>query len=1265
MKEFYILSTLKRIIFIIFLSGITFQHTFAQYQMEQLNRGVVAVSMGGTKVFVSWRWLGTEDNITFNLYRNGTKINSTPLTVSNYTDNAGSTSASYTVKAIVNGVEQAASEAATPWAQKYYTLPLNVPAGGTTPTGEAYTYSPNDCSVGDVDGDGTLEIVVKWDPSNAKDNSQSGYTGNVYIDCYTMKGVFLWRIDLGKNIRAGAHYTQFLVYDFDGDGKAEMACKTADGTKDGKGVVIGSATADYRNSSGYILSGPEFLTVFNGKTGAAMATANYTPGRGTVSSWGDNYGNRVDRFIATVAYLDGQRPSMVFGRGYYTRLVRSAWDFRNGQLTQRWIFDSNASGNGSYAGMGNHQMTVGDVDGDGRQEVCNGSSAVDNDGKGLYSNGLGHGDALHMSDMDPDRPGQEVWQCHEEPKKYGNNGLAFKDAKTGQPIWSLGGGDQGDIGRCMAGDIDPRYKGYEVWGSSGSLYTCKGVAIGTSKPSVNFGVYWDGDLQRELLDGAKLDEWDYVNNRMNRLATLYDASYGGGTPCNTTKATPNISGDLFGDWREEIILHSADNKNLLIYTTTIPSDYKFRTLLHDPQYRVAIAWQNAAYNQPPHLSYYLGTDMATPAKPDITIVGNNTTGCVPAIAVPSTAFCAGGSVLMTATTGTSYKWFNGTSQVGTAATYTATTAGNYTVEVTNASGCKATSIPVTITVNTLPVITPYVKIDANAWTSSSTAAVCEADTVNFGPHPNVASGWSWTGPNNFNSSLRNPVLTAITATQAGTYKATYTDANGCKTTSDFILQVSKPTAAITVSAASFCPGGSAVLTASTGTTYKWFKGTTALGTASTQTVTEAGAYTVEVTNASGCKATSAVTQITLNAAPPAIITASATSFCAGGSAVLTASTGTTYKWFKGTTALGTASTQTVTEAGAYTVEVTNAAGCKATSAPTKITLNAAPPAIITASATSFCAGGSAVLTASTGTTYKWFKGTTALGTASTQTVTEAGAYTVEVTNAAGCKATSAPSTVTLSTPQATPTITATATSFCAGGSAVLTASTGTTYKWFKGTTALGTASTQTVTEAGAYTVEVTNASGCKATSAVTQILTTQPSAWYADTDGDGKGDPAVTMTACTQPAGYVATAGDGCPADAGKIAAGNCGCGNTETSCLDCAGVVNGMAVLDNCNICVGGNTGKSACVTTATVNGSAANIQVIPQPFDGTTTITVYNIGMIQSITIISASGAIVETRQGLSTDEITIGESLAAGLYSVIITTENGMYTTRIVKK
>ena len=589
-------------------------------QMEFLSRGLVAVRQNANAVYVGWRYFGTDSSsISFNLYRDGVKVNTTPIeTTTNFVDNV-TTNGTYTLRPIMGGVEQAATPAVPVWTNIYKSIPITEPDSAFTPSGEKYGYTSNDCSVGDLDGDGEYEIIMKWEPTNAKDNSQSGYTGNVFLDALKMDGTRMWRIDLGRNIRAGAHYTQFMVYDLDGDGKAEVACKTADGTVDGTGVTIGNPSADYRNTGGYILDGPEFLTVFNGLTGAAMATKDYVPARGTVSSWGDNYGNRVDRFVNAVAYVDGARPSLIMGRGYYTRLVRAAWDWRNGQLTNRWTFDSNTPGNSAWAGQGNHQLTVGDVDGDGKDEIVNGSSAVNDNGKGLYANGLGHGDAMHMTDLDPERPGQELWQCHEDQGSYGQFGIEFRDGKTGQPLWGRGPntGVSGDIGRAMAADIDPAYAGYEVWASAGGLYSCKGDSISANKPSYNFGIWWDGDLSRELLDGTKLDKWNPATKSSSRLLTIYN--YGGASDNNGTKANPGLTADLLGDWREEMIFPSFDNKNLLIFTTTIPTTYRIYTLMHNPQYRTAVAWQNSAYNQPPYVDYFLGNGMTTPPRPNIFI----------------------------------------------------------------------------------------------------------------------------------------------------------------------------------------------------------------------------------------------------------------------------------------------------------------------------------------------------------------------------------------------------------------------------------------------------------------------------------------------------------------------------------------------------------------------------------------------------------------------------------------------------------------------
>lgn len=612
-------------IFLVITLFFVFWDAYAQRQVENLDRGIVAIK-SGNQVYIGWRLLGNDPaDIAFNVYSDKKKLNKTPITAStNYID-VNTAGKNYSIKIVIGGKEQKTFETAQISDHPYISIPLNIPTGGKTPAGEDYTYRANDASVGDLDGDGEYEIILKWDPSNAKDNSQKGYTGNVYLDAYKLNGKQMWRIDLGKNIRAGAHYTQFMVYDFDGDGKSEIICKTADGTVDGTGKVIGDAKADFRNETGYILAGPEFLTVFEGTSGKALDTQDFYPKRDVnagdnptpeqmKAGWGDAYGNRIDRYVSAVAYLDGKRPSFIAGRGYYTRLVRVAWDFRNGKLQQRWIFDSKDSPNETYAGMGNHNMTIGDVDGDGKDEIVNGSSVIDDDGKGLYSTGLGHGDALHMTDMDPANPGMEIWQSYEEPKKYGKYGLALKDAKTGKMLWGVDGEGK-DVGRAMASDIDPTNPGYEYWGSVGGLYNSKGEKISDKKPSsTNFAIWWDADLTRELLDKNRIDKWDYKTATTVNLFTA-----GGFTSNNGTKSTPALSADILGDWREEVILRKEDNSELRIYNTTVFSTNRFVTLMHDTQYRTAIAWQNSAYNQPPHPSFFLGEGMKQVARPDVKV----------------------------------------------------------------------------------------------------------------------------------------------------------------------------------------------------------------------------------------------------------------------------------------------------------------------------------------------------------------------------------------------------------------------------------------------------------------------------------------------------------------------------------------------------------------------------------------------------------------------------------------------------------------------
>jgi rhamnogalacturonan endolyase len=608
-------------------------------QMENLGRGVVAVNQGGGKVYVGWRLLGTDpDGIAFNLYRDSgdgkpVKRNDKPLTATTDFVDTGvdlTQPTSYFVRPVRNGREDAPSARFTLPAnapeRSYLSVPLQTPEG----------YTPNDASVGDLDGDGEYDIVLHQ-TGRGRDNSQNGETDPPILQGYKRDGTLLWTINLGKNIREGAHYTQFMVYDLDGDGRAEVVCKTADGTTDGAGTVIGDAKADYRNPSGRILSGPEFLTVFDGKTGKALATTKYIPGRHPDTEnptgeqlkevWGDNYGNRGDRFLACVAYLDGVRPSVVMCRGYYTRTVLTAWDWRDGKLTHRWTFDSDdgTPGNKEYAGQGNHNLSVGDVDGDGKDEIVYGGMTLDDNGKGLYTTTLGHGDAMHLSDLDPDRPGLEVFRIQE---RFDDAGSHLYDAKTGQILWkkpsvkaATEGGDKGEgPGRGLALDIDPRYRGFECWSAGAGivgLFDVKGNKIAERTPACNMGVYWDADPLSEILNGTTVEKWDYRSAASVRLLDAKDFSCASN---NGTKANPCLSADILGDWREEVLWRTQDGKELRIFTTTIPAKNRLYTFMHDPEYRLSIAWQNVAYNQPPHTSFFVGEGMSAPPRPNIMLV---------------------------------------------------------------------------------------------------------------------------------------------------------------------------------------------------------------------------------------------------------------------------------------------------------------------------------------------------------------------------------------------------------------------------------------------------------------------------------------------------------------------------------------------------------------------------------------------------------------------------------------------------------------------
>jgi len=574
--------------------------------MEALDRGVVAVKVSGG-VYVGWRMFGyeydtTASNVSYHLYRDGTKVaNVTDST--NYLDASGTTGSTYTVTAVIKGVEGAPSTAATAWAQNYLRVPLQPPSG---------SYSAGDGSPGDLDGDGRYEIVLKWDPANAKDNSQSGVTGNVYLDGVKLDGTRMWRIDLGPNIRAGAHYTQFSVYDFDGDGKAEVACKTAPGTKDGKGNYLRMGPAandddsrDYRNRDGYIITGPEYLTVFGGQTGEELATVDYPVPRGSVGLWGDPVGNRVDRFNGGVSFVKDNgvatgRPSIITQRGYYTRLTVSALSYRNGVLAKNWVFDSDTAGNGAAAGQGCHSLMTADVDDDGAMEIIPGSSTINSDGTLRCTTGLGHGDALHVGVLLKGK-GIQVFLPHE-----GSGGSDCHDAATCAFNYKVTGG--GDNGRGAADWVSMSSTSSASCSSAtGGDVWCADGSAGAPSAGGNFLIYWDADEARELENGTSIAKAGG--------GTLLSAS--GCASNNGTKSTPTLTADLFGDWREELVLKESNSSALRVYTTTDVTKRRIYTLMHDPTYRMQVTFEQSSYNQPPHPGFMIGPGMPDPPKPDI------------------------------------------------------------------------------------------------------------------------------------------------------------------------------------------------------------------------------------------------------------------------------------------------------------------------------------------------------------------------------------------------------------------------------------------------------------------------------------------------------------------------------------------------------------------------------------------------------------------------------------------------------------------------
>lgn len=669
-------STLLSLALLVMSMALSAQTTYDYDRLhrESLNRGVVAFRISPDSVCIQWRYLDSDpEDIGFEVVRDGTVIGRRDDREPTFfvDGNDGAQATTYAVRPVIpikhkanhhNRHLRPETKSSLSLQKGVWTLPANAPIGyldipltPPEPTAKA-TYNANDATMADLDGDGQLEIVLKWDPSDSRDNSQSGITSPTILEALRLDGTPMWRVNLGPNIRSGAHYTPFIVADLDGDGCAELLVRTSDGTIDGAGHVLGDTTAchvrqpdtliyqangnpaeQFRGPGwpdkmdrkaargGFVWKGPEWVTCFDGRTGRAISTTDYIPERGELREWGDNYANRSDRFLAASAYLDGKQLSAVFCRGYYTRSVLAAYDFDGKQLTVRWVFDTNDSDKHAYAGQGNHNLRVADVDGDGCDEITYGSMAVDHDGSPLYNTSMGHGDALHLTAFFPNDDALQLFDCHENKR----DGSDFRDARTGKVLFQIL--SHKDVGRCMAADLDAESPGLELWSSaSGGLCNTRGEVIdSTAHIPINFGIWWDGDLLRELLDheevrkyrrttgtsaptdaltqeGVSTVPFDFTGSRSTiTLAHFDDCTFNNGT-----KSNPALCADVIGDWREEVLTRTVDNRHLRLYITPIPTSYRFHTFLSDPVYRHSVTMQNVGYNQPTNVGFYFGAELS-------------------------------------------------------------------------------------------------------------------------------------------------------------------------------------------------------------------------------------------------------------------------------------------------------------------------------------------------------------------------------------------------------------------------------------------------------------------------------------------------------------------------------------------------------------------------------------------------------------------------------------------------------------------------------
>ena len=635
-------------------------------------------SSGISSALISWRLLKTDpSNVAFDIYKSvdgetEVKLNEKPISnTTSWVDADIDVSKTNVYRVtLANQAETLCDYTFTSeMAEKFYheiRLNMNVPDA-------SITYSPDDIQLGDLDGDGELEIVVKREPYDGA-NMGVWFNGTTLLEAYKMDGTFLWRIDLGINIRSGSHYTSYVLYDFDGDGLCEIAFRSSEGTKfadgkiitdangkvndyrnrqtDGKGWYSGAAIARDQNdpstatTCGLIMEGPEYISICRGYDGREITRIGNIPrgGEGSKVSrakywseyWGDDFGNRMDRFFIGVAYLDGipdettgvrvANPSLIISRGIYKNWQVWALDLKGNELVPRWKFDT-ADHSSKWLAMCSHCFRVADLDGDGRDEILYGSAAIDDDGSELWCSGNGHGDILHVGKFIKDRSGLQIVASFEESKDYEGQGNGYAcqviDARDGSMITGHGRNlpvDASDVGRCIVADVDPDSPDFEYWSSTQEgMFSCNGTGlVSTTYPTgiangvmYNVAIYWSGQSTREMYDRTCIvsykDNPDVNKTNKKRLLSFKDA-YGTNDGNHGTKYNPCYYGDFLGDYREEVILGSSDNKSIYIFSTNHPTTHRLPHLMTDHNYDMSQAMQNMGYNQGTNLGYYVGAE---------------------------------------------------------------------------------------------------------------------------------------------------------------------------------------------------------------------------------------------------------------------------------------------------------------------------------------------------------------------------------------------------------------------------------------------------------------------------------------------------------------------------------------------------------------------------------------------------------------------------------------------------------------------------------